>query len=299
MGMRFLACPGQGSQTQGFLIPWMEEVPGFKTKLEELSQACGKDLVELGTVSDEETIKDTSNSQPLIVGSAIAAYRTALSGIHFDGVVGHSVGEFAAAAIAEVLTDSEAMRLVSIRGNAMARASEKVATSMVAVLGGEEQEVLQAIADAGLSPANYNGAGQIVAAGAKSGVASLLENPPAKARVIELKVAGGFHSEFMLEAEQVLREAANSSVASDPKLRLLSNSSGEQIDSGSAFLELMIRQVSRPVRWDLCMKSMEKLDAQLIELPPAGALAGLAKRGMPNSQAIALKTPADLAKIEA
>jgi len=231
--MRFLACPGQGSQTPGFLVPWIKQVTGFRAKLEELSQACGKDLVFLGTVADEETIKDTSNSQPLIVGASIAAYRTALAKLKFDGVVGHSVGEFAAAAIAGVLTDAEAMSLVATRANAMAAEAAKEPSSMAAVLGGEESEVISTIEALGLTPANYNGAGQIVAAGSKTNIEKLVATPPAKARVIELKVAGAFHSRFMAGAEDTLRNAAQSMQPRDPSISLLSNSAGQFVESGS------------------------------------------------------------------
>jgi [acyl-carrier-protein] S-malonyltransferase len=296
--MRFLACPGQGSQTQGFLLPWIEQVSGFREALEELSDACGKDLVHLGTKADEETIKDTANSQPLIVGASIAAYRTSLSDLRVDGVVGHSVGEFAAAAIAGVLTDVEAMHLVATRADAMATAAAEVPSSMAAVLGGEEAAVLSAISEAGLSPANFNGGGQIVAAGSKEGIDHLMANPPEKARVIELKVAGAFHTSFMASAEVALRSAASRVTPSDPTTALLSNRDGKPIQNGAEFLEQLILQVSRPVRWDLCMATMDSEQLTLIELPPAGALTGLAKRGMPSSRAIALKTPDDLLKIE-
>lgn len=297
--MRFLACPGQGSQTPGFLVPWIEEIKGFKSTLEELSASCGRDLVQLGTEADEETIKDTANSQPLIVGASIAAYRSAFMNLSADGVVGHSVGEFAAAAIAGVLSDTDAMRLVAVRANAMAAAAAEVSSSMAAILGGEESDVLASISDAGLTPANFNGGGQIVAAGSRAGVDALLANPPARSRVIELKVAGAFHTSFMAGAEDALRVEASSVTPRDPAITLLSNRDGKAIASGAEFVEQLILQVSRPVRWDLCMATMDKDAIQLIELPPAGALAGLAKRGMPNSQAIAIKTPDDLEKIEA
>lgn len=297
--MRFLACPGQGSQTPGFLKTWLEQIPGFGKQLLELSQACGKDLEFLGTVADEDTIKDTANSQPLIVGASIAAYRASLSGVRFDGVVGHSVGEFAAAAIAGVISDTEAMRLVAVRANAMALAAALEPSSMAAVLGGEESEVMQSIAASGLTPANYNGAGQLVAAGSKAAVAHLIENPPAKSRVIELKVAGAFHSTYMSTAETALLEATESIMPLNPIMTLLSNRDGLPMAAGSDFLVQLVLQISRPVRWDMCMESMTAKGAQLVELPPAGALAGLAKRAMAYTTHVALKTPDDIAKIEA
>jgi [acyl-carrier-protein] S-malonyltransferase len=297
--MKFLACPGQGSQTPGFLTPWLEAYPRLKDRLDVLSQAAGVDLVELGTQADEDTIKDTSNSQPLIVGASIAVYREALATLNFDGVVGHSVGEFAAAAIAGVLEDSEAMRLVGVRGRAMAKAANVTPTSMAAVLGGEQALVLQALEALGLEPANFNGAGQIVAAGSKAAIAALLESPPEKSRVIELKVAGAFHTSYMAQAEGELAAAMDTAVISDPAMTLLSNRDGKPVQSGSEFGESLVSQVSRPVRWDLCMDTLDALQVELLELPPAGALSGLAKRGMPNSSAVALKTPADLEKIGA
>ncbi len=297
--MRILMCPGQGSQSEGFLTNWFELVPGFEEKIKELGEAAGKDLIALGTTSSEEEIKATENAQPLIVAASIAAARTALKVSEFDGVVGHSVGEFAAAAIAGVISDTDAMRLVAVRANAMADAAKLSQTSMAAILGGEEADVLAALESAGLHAANFNGAGQIVAAGAKQAIEQLVANPPAKARVIELKVAGAFHTDYMQPAVALLADAAKDVATNNPSVALWSNVDGRQVHSGEAFLASLISQVSNPVRWDLCMASMDQLGATLVELPPAGALAGLAKRGMPNSQAIALKTFSDLEKIGA
>ena len=295
--MRILLCPGQGSQSQGFLNDWIENVPGFKQKLIELSDACGKDLVNLGTLASEDEIKDTANAQPLIVGASIAAARTAINIGDFDGVVGHSVGEFAAAALAGVISDADAMKLVSVRANAMAQAASKTETSMAAVLGGEPAEVVSKVESLGLAIANYNGAGQMVAAGSKSAITDLVANPPEKARVIELKVAGAFHTDYMSDAVSTLRDAADQISAQDLSKRLWSNVDGNEVLNGTEFLASLVSQVSNPVRWDKCMESIDLLGATLVELPPAGALAGLAKRGMPNSSAIALKSVADIEKI--
>lgn len=297
--MQVLLCPGQGSQSEGFLNEWIDSVPGFRQKLEELGDACGKDLVYLGTLAPEDEIKDTANAQPLIVGASIAAARTAIDLDQFDGVVGHSVGEFAAAALSGVISDADAMSLVAIRATAMASAASKIETSMAAVLGGEPSDVIAATQALGLSIANYNGGGQLVAAGEKSSILQLVASPPEKTRVIELKVAGAFHTEFMAPAVKVLREAAASVSTSNPVKLLWTNSDGSKVESGEQFLASLVSQVSAPVRWDLCMESIDKLGATVVELPPAGALAGLAKRGMPNCSAIALKTPQDVEKIGA
>lgn len=297
--MRILLCPGQGSQSEGFLNDWISNVPGFETKLRELSEACGKDLLQLGTTATEEEIKDTSNAQPLIVGASIAAARTALNLAEYGGVVGHSVGEFAAAALSGVITDAEAMKLVAIRAEAMANEASKQRTSMAAVLGGDPEAVVSAIVGHDLSVANYNGAGQLVAAGAKDAILQLVANPPEKTRVVELKVAGAFHTHFMSEAVGTLGEAASAITAKDPQIMLWSNADGQEVSSGAQFLASLVSQVSNPVRWDKCMETIDILGATLVELPPAGALAGLAKRGMPNSSVIGLKLPADVEKIGA
>jgi len=295
--MLIIACPGQGSQTQGFLLPWLEAYPQLEGNLASLGEACGADLVRLGTTAEEEEIKDTANAQRLIVGSALAVYRSVFAGVKVDGALGHSVGEYAAAAIAGVIGDHEAMQLVAKRADAMAEAAAKTPTSMAAVLGGEETEVLSAIEQFELEPANFNGSGQIVAAGAKSAIQRLVESPPDKSRVIELKVAGAFHTSFMESAKQSVAQLAESFSPVDPEINLWSNVDGGPVKDGSAFLSSLVSQISNPVRWDKCMTSLSGLGATVIELPPAGALAGLVKRGVSDATAIALKTPADVEKV--
>ena len=295
--MLLIACPGQGSQTPGFLLPWLEAYPQLEGNLASLGQACGADLVRLGTSAEEDEIKATANAQRLIVGSALGVFRTVFAGEKVDGVLGHSVGEYAAAAIAGVIGDHEAMQLVAKRADAMAEAAAKTPTSMAAVLGGEENEVLSSIEQFELEPANFNGSGQIVAAGAKSAIQRLVESPPDKSRVIELKVAGAFHTSFMESAKQSVAQLAESFSPVDPEINLWSNVDGGPVRDGSAFLSSLVSQISNPVRWDKCMTSLSRLGATVIELPPAGALAGLLKRGVSDATAIALKTPADVEKV--
>jgi len=295
--MLIIACPGQGSQTPGFLLPWLEAYPQLEATLTSLGEACGADLVRLGTTAEEEEIKDTANAQRLIVGSALAVYRTVFESKKVDGVLGHSVGEYAAAAIAGVIGDNDAMQLVARRADAMAEAAAKTPTSMAAVLGGEEADVLKAIGQLELEPANFNGSGQIVAAGAKAAIERLVESPPEKARVIELKVAGAFHTSFMESAKKPVAEVAEGFSAKDPEIKLWSNVDGAQVQDGTAFLSSLVSQIASPVRWDKCMTSLSGLSATVVELPPAGALAGLIKRGVSDATAIALKIPADVEKV--
>ena len=188
------------------------------------------------------------------------------------------------------------MRLVGVRGRAMAKAAAAEATGMTAVLGGDQDEVLTALAGHGLTPANVNGAGQIVAAGTMAELDALAAAPPAGARLRPLSVAGAFHTVHMAPAVDALREAAASITVGDPAVMLLSNADGAVVASGRDWLERIVTQVSAPVRWDECMHTMSGLGATaLIELPPGGTLTGMARRALPDLARLALKTPGDLA----
>lgn len=294
--MIVVACPGQGSQTPGFLTPWVADAQ-HRSYLQELSDSIGLDLIAHGTESDADTIRDTSIAQPLIVAASLMSWR-ALSA-HADlssvAVTGHSVGEFAAAAIAGVLTDVEAMQLVRARGLAMADAAHLEPSGMSAVVGGDEAEVLAAISAAGLEPANRNGGGQIVAAGASAALVAFGENPPKGARVVPLQVAGAFHTSFMQPAVETLRNKAAELAPNDPNRALYTNSDGSAVASGQQFLDLLVSQVSSPVRWDACMESFTKGNIEVfVELLPGGTLAGIAKRAMKGVPTAALKTPEDV-----
>jgi len=299
-----IVCPGQGSQTPGFLSPWLE-LPGLREHLTELSDAAGVDLVAHGTVSDEDTIKDTAVAQPLLVGAGLLALRALTGSTTTDGfatppagvgaLAGHSVGEITAAAAAGVLREADAMRLVALRGRAMAEASAATPTGMSAVLGGDATEVLERLAELGLTAANANGGGQVVAAGTLEQLAGLAAHPPAKARVIALKVAGAFHTAHMSPAVTALEALRPSLTPADPVATLMSNFDGRPVATGEGNLDSLIAQVSRPVRWDLCMESMQAMGVTgMIELSPAGTLTGLAKRGMRGTATLAVKSPEDL-----
>lgn len=294
--MLAIVCPGQGSQTPGFLAPWLE-LPEFRSRLESLSEVAGLDLVRHGTTSDADTIKDTAVAQPLIVGAGLAAAAVLLpQGPQAAGVTaGHSVGEITAAALAGVLTDRDAMVFVRERGAAMAEASAVTPTGMSAVLGGDPVEVAEALERHGLTPANANGAGQTVAAGTLEQLAALAGDPPARTRVIPLKVAGAFHTHHMAPAVDSLHELSADFDVSDPGITLLSNADGQAVAGGTDALTRLVGQVSSPVRWDQCMQTMLDLGVTaLVELPPAGTLVGLAKRAMPGVATLAVKTPDDL-----
>lgn len=297
--MLAIVSPGQGAQTPGFLSPWLE-LPGMPERFAAWSDVTGIDLVRLGTTADAEEIRDTAVAQPLLVSAAMAAAYALFGDLadapgRVDLAAGHSVGEFAAAAIAGTLGDRDALALIRERAEGMAAASAVTKTGMTAILGGDRDEVLAALDKHGLTPANDNGPGQIVAAGTMAQLAALGEDPPTKARLRPLSVAGAFHTHHMEPAADRLRAAAAGVTATDPATRLLSDRDGAVVTSGPDYLERLIAQVSAPVRWDACMETMTGLGVTaMIELPPAGTLTGIARRAMRGVELLALKTPDDL-----
>ena len=298
--MIVLTCPGQGAQTPGFLSPWLE-LESFKQEIEKYSAILEMDLVHFGTKADAETIKDTKIAQPLIVAASMASHAVLVQALKddslFAGVAGHSVGEIAAANIAGVLDTEAALKFVKARGEQMAQAATLEASSMAAVVGGEQEIVLDHLSNLGLFAANYNGKGQIVAAGSSAKIQELIDSPPPATRVVGLAVAGAFHTSFMETAKVELGSLASSIRTENPKLLIWSNSDGARVDSGDKFLELLINQVSNPVRWDLTMDSMVSAGVSaVIELLPGGTLTGIAKRAMPGVATLALKSPEDLEK---
>ncbi|WIM97922.1 ACP S-malonyltransferase [Actinoplanes oblitus] len=288
--------PGQGSQKPGFLTPWLD-LPGARDRLTAWSALAGVDLVHLGTEADADEIKDTARTQPLLIAAALlAAEQLPLDGVGL--VAGHSVGELGAAAVAGVLTPADAITLAGVRGREMAAACALQPTGMSAVLGGDPDEVIATIEKHGLHPANRNGAGQVVAAGALDALAEFAAAPPARARVIALAVAGAFHTPYMAPAETALAAAAAGVSVTDPARTLLSNLDGTAVSGGAEMLSRLVRQVTAPVRWDLCMRTFKDLGVTaVLELPPAGTLAGLVKRELKGEGApeiVTLNTPDDL-----
>lgn len=296
-----IACPGQGSQAPRFLEPWLE-IPVFRRSIEESAKAIDLDLIHFGTLADAETIRDTKIAQPLIVAAGMASFELLKdrfgNSLQVSSTAGHSVGEVTAAYVSGILDNQTALKFVQRRGIEMANAAATSPSSMAAVVGGDLDQVLAHLDAVGLSAANYNGAGQVVAAGSTELISALVASPPTGSRVIALQVAGAFHTSFMEPARPALKDFATSLKTNDPTMKIWSNSDGQLVESGNKFLELMVDQVSNPVRWDKTMEAMTASGvSMMIELLPGGALSGIAKRAMPNTVAIALKTPSDLDKV--
>jgi len=270
------------------------------------SEATGLDLAQLGTTATADEIKDTAVTQPLIVVAALLSYQQLLAAL--DGgpaalaggpTAGHSVGELAAAAVAESLSADAAVELAAVRGREMAAACALADTGMSAVLGGDPEQVLSRLAELGLDPANQNATGQVVAAGPLEALQRLAAEPPERARVISLAVAGAFHTRFMAPAEDALRRYADKLDFADPSRPLLSNADGAEVTTGAELRDRLVAQVTLPVRWDLCMAGLaERGVTAAVELAPAGTLSGLIKRemrGTPLGKAtLPLKSPDDL-----
>ena len=295
--MFVIAAPGQGSQKPGFLAPWLES-PSYRADLERWSEIIGSDLIAHGTTSDQETITDTAIAQPLIVASGIIVGRALLEALPTSTNVafaGHSVGEFTAAALAGVISDDDALSLVALRGRAMAEASAATPTGMSAVIGGDPEVLSEAVDAVGLFAANFNGGGQVVIAGELTHLTQFQEDPPEGMRVIPLTVAGAFHTPYMQGAVSTLAEAAAGVTTHEAHHPLYTNRDGSRVEASDA-LSYLVDQVARPVRWDLCMESFAKDGIQgMMELAPAGALVGLAKRALKGVPTVALNSPDDLA----
>jgi [acyl-carrier-protein] S-malonyltransferase len=298
--------PGQGAQKPGMLTDWLE-LPGAESFFRWAGAITGADLLELGTTGDAEAIKDTAVTQPLVVAMSLFVARE-LGGLPGpvphppqagrDVVVaGHSVGELTAAALAGVLSVEAAIALTAVRGRAMAAACARTPTGMSAVLGGDPAELTAALERHGLVAANLNGGGQVVVAGSVEGLAALRSEPPAKARVVPLPVAGAFHTAYMAPAREELEGLAGGLRPADPSRLLLSNADGAAVTTGAEALSRLVSQVTSPVRFDACLATMRDLGVTAaIELPPAGALAGLAKREWKGAdvEILAVSSPADL-----
>ncbi|GHE53795.1 ACP S-malonyltransferase [Streptomyces vinaceus] len=298
--MLVLVAPGQGAQTPGFLTPWLD-LPGAADRVAAWSDAIGLDLAHYGTKADADEIRDTAVAQPLLVAAGLLSASALGSRGAFGAVAGHSVGEITAAAYAGVLSDADALSFVRTRGLAMAEAAAVTETGMAAVLGGDQAVVVAHLEKLGLTPANINGAGQIVAAGTMEQIDALVaEKPEGSMKVVALKVAGAFHTHHMAPAVATLEKAAQALAPADPELNYVSNKDGHVVTTGADVVARLVGQVANPVRWDLCMETFGELGVTgIIELSPGGTLTGLAKRALKGVPSVALKTPDDLEKAAA
>jgi [acyl-carrier-protein] S-malonyltransferase len=280
------------------LAEWLQ-LPGAAERFAAWSEISGLDLARLGTSATAEEITDTSVTQPLVVAATLLAHEELTKrGLLSDTdavVAGHSVGEIAAYAIAGIISADDAVKLAATRGAEMAKACAVEPTGMSAVLGGEEADVLARLEELDLTPANRNAAGQIVAAGSLTALSKLAEDPPAKARVRPLATAGAFHTRYMASALDGYAAAVENVTTAEPTAKLLSNADGQPVASAADAMSKLVSQLTRPVRWDLCTETLRANNVTaIVEFPPAGTLAGIAKRELRGVPTHAVKSPADL-----
>jgi [acyl-carrier-protein] S-malonyltransferase len=291
-----LLAPGQGAQTPGFLTPWLDDSTS-RALVENWSRLIDLDLIKLGTQGGADEIRETSHAQPLLVAAGLISSMQTFAGqeITFDFFAGHSVGEITAACLAQSFDADAAMTLVNVRGRAMSAAASGSNTGMSAVLGGERDVVVAALVALGLTPANENGGGQIVAAGDLQALTALSENPPEGSRVRPLQVSGAFHTAVMQPAIIKLADAAREITVNDPVSPVISNRDGAIITGGDELMARIVGQVSGPVRWDLCMETLAANGVTgVIEVAPGGTLTGLVKRAQPGIELFAIKSPDDI-----
>ncbi|WP_406006976.1 ACP S-malonyltransferase [Streptomyces sp. NBC_00637] len=290
-----IMAPGQGSQTPGMMAGWLRD-PVHAERVRAWSEAADCDLVHLGTRASAAEIARTENTQPLLVAQGLLAHE-GLAAAGTAIAAGHSVGELTAAAYAGVLTPVDAVRLAAVRGRAMAAACAEAPTSMAAVVGGDEAGVLERIAELGLHAATFNGPGQIVAAGLTEDLQRLAAAPPPESTVKPLPVAGAFHTPYMESARQAFAAAAAATGFGAPRGSLLSNADGTVVDDPDTVRRRLVDQVVRPVRWDLCLHTLARLEPGLtVSLPPARTLANILKRRHPELDVLPVNTARDIGK---
>lgn len=288
--------PGQGSQTSGMYSTWITDTTN-KELITKYSELIELDLFHYGTSASQAEITATNIAQPLLTALAFMSFGKLEVNSNTNIIYsGHSVGEFSAASLAGFYSDENAMKLVSVRGKAMAEAAASNSTTgMSAVLGGDKAEVIKHIKQFDLVPANVNSNGQIVVSGLLTNLEKLSENPPASTKVRKLEVAGAFHSQFMKSAESELEKEFAQVEVTDSNSSFISNKDGQIVKDSFELKNRLITQITSPVRWDLCQAKMIGLGViGMLELAPAGVLTGIAKREMPGVELFAIKSPEDI-----
>ena len=245
-------------------------------------------------------MRDTRVLQPLLVSVGLTAADLLFEGsaARADVLAGHSVGELTAMTLAGVVDHPEGVRLAALRGAAMAAAAAREPTGMAAVIGADQARVQSAVASAahlGLRVATRNSATQVVLAGPRGAIDDLTTRAAPGVRVVGLEVAGAFHTEHMRSAVAIVHTALGDVVPHDPTPPVVSNLDGALLRSGQEVLRRVPEQVEACVRWDLCQRTLHDLGVTgVLELPPAGTLAALARHALPGVERFALSSPAEL-----
>ena len=304
--------PGQGSQTVGMLDAWGDH-PVVKQTLQEASDALGENIGQLIHEGPKEALGLTTNTQPVMLVSAIAAYRVSLSegGAQPSVVAGHSLGEYSALVAAGALTLAQAVPLVRFRAQAMQDAVPVGTGAMAAILGMDTQQVTTGCAQAQATFAagsgevveavNFNDPAQTVIAGSKAAVekaCEMLKAAGAK-RALPLPVSAPFHSSLMLPAAQRLKEKLAATPIVTPAIAVVNNIDVAVQTDPDAIREALYRQAFGPVRWVECVAAIKARGVHtLVECGPGKVLAGLTKRIDAELTGLPLFDPASLAEVK-
>ncbi|MEQ1857167.1 MAG: ACP S-malonyltransferase [Longimicrobiales bacterium] len=299
-----LIFPGQGSQAVGMGAALADAEPKAAEILARANRVLAFDLAHIMRHGPEETLTETKNAQPAIFVHSVAALEVAKDRLGPVGfAAGHSFGEFGALVAAGTLGFEDALGAVRLRGELMFQAGQARPGAMAAVLGlgDAETEAVCARVDAGTcQPANFNSEGQVVISGDVAGVEQgmrLAKEAGAK-KVIALKVSGAFHSSLMEPAVAPLRQRLESIEFRDPAFPVVSNVTARVVTTGAEARELLIRQLTAPVRWSATVGTMVGGGAdRFLELGPGKVLTSLNKRNAPNATTTALGEPADFASL--
>lgn len=304
--------PGQGSQSVGMLDGWGEHAE-VREALREASDALGENLGQLIKDGPKEVLALTTNTQPVMLVAAVAAYRVWMSetGIEPAAVAGHSLGEYSAMVAAGVLTLSQAVPLVRFRAQAMQAAVPVGAGAMAAILGMDAAKVIAGCAEAAQSfgsnsgevveAVNFNDPGQTVIAGSKAAVekaCELLKANGAK-RALPLPVSAPFHSSLMRPAAEKLRERLETVEFRAPHIALINNIDVTVEVDADRIRDALYRQAFGPVRWVECVQAIKAHGvAHIVECGPGKVLAGMVKRIDSELVGLPLLDPATLAEVQ-
>lgn len=299
--------PGQGSQKVGMGKALAEAFPICRQTFEEADAALGEPLSRLCFEGPEDQLTLTENTQPAILAVSVAAYRLVASlGIAPQFVAGHSLGEYSANVAAGTIEFGDALRIVRRRGRYMQEAVPVGTGAMSAILGLDASLVAQACEEAAqgdvVSPANMNGAGQVVIAGSKDAVARAGERAKALGakRVIPLPVSAPFHCALMKPAEERLAPELRALTISAPAVPIVANVDAEPKRNAADCIEALIAQVSSPVRWEEVVRRLASEGVTTyVEVGPGTVLSGLARKIHREATVVSCGSPDDVAAIEA
>ena len=313
MGAFAFVFPGQGSQSVGMLDAWGDH-PAVAEAVQEASDALHEDVGRLIQEGSKEALALTTNTQPVMLVAAVAAWRAwkAEGGADPIAVAGHSLGEYSALVAAGVLTLAQAAPLVRFRAAAMQEAVPVGVGAMAAILGMDAQKVIAGCQEVTRSfgasssevveAVNFNDPGQTVIAGSKAAVEKACEALKAAGakRALPLPVSAPFHSTLMRPAAEKLQQKLADTAFAAPRIPLVDNIDVAVQDDPAAIRNALYRQAFGPVRWVECIQALKARGARtVVECGPGKVLAGMTKRIDPELAALALYDPATLAEARA